>query len=91
MSVHGWTPTGTVYGTLLNFQHEWALWTDRMTQPPHLAAPHAPVLYVKTANPGNTNTLLRKFYQGFAIVGDNISGYGQHKIMPVFPKWPAGL
>ena len=43
-------PSGTVYGTLLNFQHEWALWTDRMTQPPHLAAPHAPVLYVKTAN-----------------------------------------
>ena len=45
-----WTPTGTVYGTLLNFHREWDLWCPRMTQDPHKAAPKAPVLYVKTAN-----------------------------------------
>lgn len=43
-------PTGTVYGCLLNFRREWAQMADRMTQPPHKAAPQAPVLYVKTAN-----------------------------------------
>jgi 5-oxopent-3-ene-1,2,5-tricarboxylate decarboxylase/2-hydroxyhepta-2,4-diene-1,7-dioate isomerase len=45
-----WTPLGTVYGTLLNFRREWDLWSPRMTQDPHKAAPQAPVLYVKTAN-----------------------------------------
>ncbi|WP_416559715.1 fumarylacetoacetate hydrolase family protein [Limnohabitans sp. yimb22184] len=45
-----WTPEGTVYGTLLNFRREWDLWSARMTQDPHKAAPTAPVLYVKTAN-----------------------------------------
>ena len=45
-----WQPSGTVYGTLLNFRREWDLWTPRMTQDPHKAAPKAPVLYVKTAN-----------------------------------------
>ncbi len=45
-----WQPTGTVYGTLLNFRREWDLWAPRMTQDPHKAAPQAPVLYVKTAN-----------------------------------------
>jgi 5-oxopent-3-ene-1,2,5-tricarboxylate decarboxylase/2-hydroxyhepta-2,4-diene-1,7-dioate isomerase len=45
-----WQPTGTVYGTLLNFRREWDLWSPRMTQDPHKAAPKAPVLYVKTAN-----------------------------------------
>ena len=45
-----WSPTGTVYGTLLNFRREWDLWSARMTQDPHKAAPKAPVLYVKTAN-----------------------------------------
>jgi 5-oxopent-3-ene-1,2,5-tricarboxylate decarboxylase/2-hydroxyhepta-2,4-diene-1,7-dioate isomerase len=45
-----WTPRGTVYGTLLNFRREWDLWSPRMTQDPHKAAPQAPVLYVKTAN-----------------------------------------
>ena len=45
-----WTPRGTVYGTLLNFRREWDLWSPRMTQDPHKAAPNAPVLYVKTAN-----------------------------------------
>ena len=45
-----WQPTGTVYGTLLNFRREWDLWSPRMTQDPHKAAPKAPVLYIKTAN-----------------------------------------
>lgn len=45
-----WMPQGTVYGTLLNFRREWDLWSARMTQDPHKAAPKAPVLYVKTAN-----------------------------------------
>jgi len=45
-----WAPLGTVYGTLLNFRCEWDLWSARMTQDPHKAAPQAPVLYVKTAN-----------------------------------------
>ena len=45
-----WTPSGTVYGTLLNFRREWDLWSERMTQDPHKAPPKAPVLYVKTAN-----------------------------------------
>lgn len=45
-----WTPTGTVYGTLLNFRGEWAQWQPRMQDKPYGAAPKAPVLYVKTAN-----------------------------------------
>ena len=45
-----WQPSGTVYGTLLNFRREWDLWAPRMAQDPHKAAPQAPVLYVKTAN-----------------------------------------
>ena len=45
-----WLPAGTVYGTLLNFRREWDLWAPRMAEPPHLGAPRAPVLYVKTAN-----------------------------------------
>ena len=52
-------PRGTVYGTLLNFQREWALWAPRMDQDPYKAAPKAPVLYVKTANTFNpTHQLL---------------------------------
>lgn len=45
-----WLPTGTVYGTLLNFRREWDLWAPRMSQAPYQAPPKAPVLYVKTAN-----------------------------------------
>ena len=57
-----WQPSGTVYGTLLNFRREWELWTPRMTQDPHKAAPKAPVLYIKTANtfcPAGQNLLLQ--------------------------------
>ncbi len=45
-----WLPTGTVYGTLLNFRREWTLWTPKMSEAPYKAPPKAPVLYVKTAN-----------------------------------------
>jgi len=45
-----WMPAGTVYGTLLNFQREHALWAPRMSEVPYKAAPKAPVLYIKTAN-----------------------------------------
>ncbi|MDO8905083.1 fumarylacetoacetate hydrolase family protein [Hydrogenophaga sp.] len=43
-------PSGTVYGTLLNFRGEHAQWATRMVEPPYKAPPKAPVLYVKTAN-----------------------------------------
>lgn len=43
-------PTGTVYGTLLNFRAELEALAPQMTQPPYKAPPKAPVLYVKTAN-----------------------------------------
>ena len=43
-------PAGTVYGTLLNFRRERALWAPRMTEAPYKAPPNAPVLYIKTAN-----------------------------------------
>jgi 5-oxopent-3-ene-1,2,5-tricarboxylate decarboxylase / 2-hydroxyhepta-2,4-diene-1,7-dioate isomerase len=45
-----WTPRGTVYGPLLNFQRESALWAARMTEAPYKAPPQAPVLYIQTAN-----------------------------------------
>lgn len=45
-----WLPTGTVYGTLLNFGREFGLWAPKMGEAPYKAAPQAPVLYVKTAN-----------------------------------------
>jgi 5-oxopent-3-ene-1,2,5-tricarboxylate decarboxylase/2-hydroxyhepta-2,4-diene-1,7-dioate isomerase len=44
------TPTGTVYGTLMNFRGEWDALGDAMNQPPYQAPPKAPVLYVKPAN-----------------------------------------
>jgi 5-oxopent-3-ene-1,2,5-tricarboxylate decarboxylase/2-hydroxyhepta-2,4-diene-1,7-dioate isomerase len=50
LALTAWLPQGTVYGTLLNFRREWDLWSPRMAQDPHKAAPKAPVLYVKTAN-----------------------------------------
>jgi 5-oxopent-3-ene-1,2,5-tricarboxylate decarboxylase / 2-hydroxyhepta-2,4-diene-1,7-dioate isomerase len=43
-------PAGAVYGTLLNFQAERRALGEQISQPPYLAAPRAPVLYVKTAN-----------------------------------------
>ncbi len=45
-----WLPSGTVYGTLLNFRREFDLWAPKMPDAPYQAAPRAPVLYVKTAN-----------------------------------------
>ena len=49
MNFH-WMPEGTVYGTLMNFHREHALWAPRMTEAPYKAPPQAPVLYIKTAN-----------------------------------------
>ena len=46
----GYLPGGTVYGVLLNSAAEHAHWSAHMAQPPYLAPPKAPVLYVKTAN-----------------------------------------
>lgn len=48
-------PTGTVYGTLLNFQREREVFAPQMTQPPYKAPPQAPVLFVKTANTWSAN------------------------------------
>jgi len=43
-------PDGPVYGTMLNFKHELALWTSRAAEPPYKVRPQAPVLFIKTAN-----------------------------------------
>ena len=45
-----YTPTGTVYGVLVNFRAEVEALAPQMSQPPYKAPPKAPVLYVKTAN-----------------------------------------
>ena len=50
LSAAPFLPDGTVYGTLLNFRHEQALWAARATEPPYKAPPQAPVLFIKTAN-----------------------------------------
>ena len=43
-------PTGTVYGTLLNFRGEWKTWAPKMNEAPYKAPPKSPVLYIKPAN-----------------------------------------
>jgi 5-oxopent-3-ene-1,2,5-tricarboxylate decarboxylase / 2-hydroxyhepta-2,4-diene-1,7-dioate isomerase len=48
-------PTGTVYGTLLNFKAELAAMQPQMNQQPYKAPPQAPVLYIKPANTWSTN------------------------------------
>jgi 5-oxopent-3-ene-1,2,5-tricarboxylate decarboxylase / 2-hydroxyhepta-2,4-diene-1,7-dioate isomerase len=48
-------PTGTVYGTLLNFRAELAALAPQMHEPPYKAPPKAPVLYIKTANTWSTH------------------------------------
>jgi 5-oxopent-3-ene-1,2,5-tricarboxylate decarboxylase/2-hydroxyhepta-2,4-diene-1,7-dioate isomerase len=50
MNPNPYLPGGTVYGTLLNFRREHALWAPRMHEAPYKAPPAAPVLYIKTAN-----------------------------------------
>jgi 5-oxopent-3-ene-1,2,5-tricarboxylate decarboxylase/2-hydroxyhepta-2,4-diene-1,7-dioate isomerase len=50
LSAAPFLPDGAVYGTLLNFRHEQALWAARATEPPYKAPPQAPVLFIKTAN-----------------------------------------
>ena len=46
----GFWPTGTVYGTLLNFRGELQALGEQLEQAPYNGAPKAPVLYIKTAN-----------------------------------------
>ena len=76
-----WQPQGTVYGTLLNFRREWDLWSARMTQDPHKAAPKASVLYVKTANtfcPAGQDLQLQDGVSEVDILQNGISeGLGQ--------------
>ena len=48
-------PTGTVYGTLLNFKAELVAMQPQMNQPPYKAPPEAPVLYIKPANTWSEN------------------------------------
>ena len=55
MNAPGFWPTGTVYGTLLNFRGEWLALGEQMAQAPYKGAPLAPVLYVKTANTWSAN------------------------------------
>lgn len=48
----GWLPphSGLVYGVILNDRASLELYGSRMTQPPHVKAPAAPVLYIKPYN-----------------------------------------
>jgi 5-oxopent-3-ene-1,2,5-tricarboxylate decarboxylase/2-hydroxyhepta-2,4-diene-1,7-dioate isomerase len=48
-------PTGTVYGTLLNFKAEFTAMQAQMNQVPYKAPPQAPVLYIKSANTWSAN------------------------------------
>lgn len=43
-------PSGTVYGTLLNFRAEFDSLAAQMPEAPYKGAPKAPVLYIKPAN-----------------------------------------
>jgi 5-oxopent-3-ene-1,2,5-tricarboxylate decarboxylase / 2-hydroxyhepta-2,4-diene-1,7-dioate isomerase len=52
---NSYMPTGTVYGTLLNFKAELAAMQLQMNQPPYKAPPQAPVLYIKPANTWSVN------------------------------------
>jgi 5-oxopent-3-ene-1,2,5-tricarboxylate decarboxylase / 2-hydroxyhepta-2,4-diene-1,7-dioate isomerase len=45
-----YVPTGTVYGTLLNFRGELETLGPKMSEAPYKAPPKAPVLYIKPAN-----------------------------------------
>ena len=48
-------PTGTVYGTLLNFKAELAAMQSQMNQPPYKVPPQVPVLYIKPASTWSAN------------------------------------
>lgn len=54
-TAHPWPIHGTVYGVLLNGAHEWQSAEPLMSQAPYNAPPHAPVLYIKTANTWSAN------------------------------------
>jgi 5-oxopent-3-ene-1,2,5-tricarboxylate decarboxylase/2-hydroxyhepta-2,4-diene-1,7-dioate isomerase len=48
-------PSGTVYGTLMNFRSELQALGQAAHEPPYNAPPNAPVLYVKPANTWRRN------------------------------------
>ncbi len=50
-----WLPQGTVYGSLMNFDDEYAALATQINAAPYKAAPQAPVLYIKTANTFSTH------------------------------------
>ncbi len=50
-----WLPTGTVYGTLMNFPCEHAALAAQMHDKPYGTPPKAPVLFIKTANTFSAN------------------------------------
>jgi 5-oxopent-3-ene-1,2,5-tricarboxylate decarboxylase / 2-hydroxyhepta-2,4-diene-1,7-dioate isomerase len=52
---NSYIPTGTVYGTLLNFKSELAVMQPQMNQPPYQAPPQALILYIKPANTWSAN------------------------------------
>ncbi len=54
-AIENFMPSGTVYGTLLNFKSELAAMQPQMSQPPYNAPPQAPVLYIKPANTWSAN------------------------------------
>ena len=54
-TAQNYLPSGTVYGTLLNFKAEMAALQPQMNQPPYKAPPQAPVLYIKPANTWSEN------------------------------------
>jgi 5-oxopent-3-ene-1,2,5-tricarboxylate decarboxylase/2-hydroxyhepta-2,4-diene-1,7-dioate isomerase len=47
--------TGTVYGSLLNFQGVMNQLKDQLTEKPYTSPPNAPILYIKPANTFNRN------------------------------------
>jgi 5-oxopent-3-ene-1,2,5-tricarboxylate decarboxylase / 2-hydroxyhepta-2,4-diene-1,7-dioate isomerase len=53
--INSYIPTGTVYGTLLNFKTELTTMQPQLHQPPYKAPPQTPVLYIKPANTWSLN------------------------------------
>jgi 5-oxopent-3-ene-1,2,5-tricarboxylate decarboxylase / 2-hydroxyhepta-2,4-diene-1,7-dioate isomerase len=91
---HSYTlPEGTVYGVLLNFLRERALWVERSQAQPYLGEAQAPVLYIKTANTFNANGGVVALPHGVAalevgatlglVMGDDGQAHG----LVVFNDW----
>jgi len=61
-------PTGTVYGTLMNFRGELQSLGDQVHEAPYKAPPKAPVLYVKPANTFSASGSAIRLPRGLAEV-----------------------